>query len=150
MIVEVCSLLKIYGSSIDSGCNQDSKSLLDSFFTQLIHLIESNQIDIVTRGHVLHVLELRNNRWQTSVTATGGAVGGAINQPAVVNKVSHSGEHGSHGEVHKQVQWQLAQSNSNQQIPSPASSDEKIKDTRSNHYLKGELVIRNSDSGKGN
>lgn len=137
MIIEVCSLLKIYGFSIDSGkSNHDSKLLLDSFFNQLLHLIDTNQIDIVTRGHVLHVLELRNNRWSSPN-------GGAISK----NK---SDESANHSDGHKQVQWQLEQSASNQQIPSPASSDEKIKDNKVNHhYLKGELLIRNSDSGKG-
>lgn len=139
MIIEVCSLLKIYGYSIDSGDNHDSKLLLDSFFNQLIHLIEINQIDIVTRGHVLHVFELRNNRW-SSLGASGGAI----------CKLKDDSAHHNDG-GHKQVQWQLEQPSSNQQIPSPASSDEKIRDNKANHhYLKGELLIRNSDSGKGN
>ena len=148
MIIEVCSLLKIYGNSIDFGSNPDCKLLLDSFFNQLIHLIEINQIDIVTRGHVLHVLELRNNQWQPlgNQISTGGAENPNASGGAISKFCDNYQNHG-----HKQVQWQLAQSSSNQQIPSPASSDEKIRDNnRSNHYLKGELLIRNSDSGKGN
>lgn len=163
MIIDVCSLLKMYGSSIDSGSNQDFKSLLDSFFTQLTHLIDTNQLDIVTRGHVLHVLELRNNRWQTSSSSSSVPNSGTSSQSTAFNtgaisktKPTVSSNHG-HGQGvdtgHKQVQWQqqvlTEVPSGSEQIPSPASSDEKIKIDRNHHYLKGELLIRNCDSGKG-
>lgn len=83
-LIEVCSLLKIYGSSIDTPeltesaeaekynqelaeeSKSESQQLLNHFFHQLKQLIKENQLDVVTKGHVLHVIELRSKKWLTN------------------------------------------------------------------------------------
>lgn len=154
-LIEVCSLLKIYGAAIDTegdpkkkkvGLEEDSdeeenssesKDLLNRFFRHLRRLIKENQLDIVAKGHVLHVIELRGKNWNNNQQQST-VDGNLINANSVANK------------IHAPIAFPDKGDNDPTITMTDKVTDGDYTSVHPRDYITEDFLIRNCDTSKGN
>lgn len=178
-LIEVCSLLKIYGSAIDTPGEKErerkskeeereskeegeeiveeesyseSKELLNEFFGHLKQLIKDNKLDIVTKGHVLHVIELRSKKWLVNNNYN-------LNQSESEDK-ERSGNSLVSANLVKKIQAPIAFPDDKKDQMMSTSKDDQLVTTTGDEinyshvhprdYVTEDFLIRNCDTSKGN
>ena len=146
--------MKIYGAAIDTSTSStydrqkkeqkdqkeeesdeddpsESKELLNRFFRHLKHLVKENQLDTVTKGHVLHVIELRKKKWLIN-----------NNQFDSVLPIAFS-----NGDDHSAPK-EMTDRTCDQTAPKEGLTDYSNVNPRD--YVSEDFLIRNCDTSKGN
>ena len=167
----ICSFLKNHGKSLDEG---SGRTQLDSYFNEYRNLIRSNQLDLLSKCHLLELIELRGAKWNANQEVTdfyhnhrrnlerkkshqSSSVSSrnSSKDSSTTGDESEEGSTGHHNsgkalELQRQPSFKnrsILKSNSSKVLTSQQNQTSNYSSGGKN-LVKEELIIRNSDSGK--